>query len=64
MTKEDVIAIIKEYEAEKAKASAGSWSKEAFAKATKKGILDGSAPQGNLTREMFAVVLDRLGLLD
>lgn len=44
--------------------SPGAWSKEAFEKATAKGILDGSAPQGNVTREMLAVVLDRLGLLD
>lgn len=63
MTKEDVIAIIKEYEAEKAKETVGTWSKAAFEKAKKRGILDGSAPKGNTTREMLAVVLDRLGLL-
>jgi N-acetylmuramoyl-L-alanine amidase CwlA len=63
MTKAEVIAIIKEYEAEKAKETVGSWSKDSFNKATKKGILDGSSPKSSLTREMFAVVLDRLGLL-
>ena len=64
MTKEDVIAIIEEYEAEKAKAEAGAWAKTAFDKATKKGLLDGSAPKGAVSREMLAVVLNRLGALD
>lgn len=64
MTKADVIAIIKEYEESKAKAKVGTWSKEAFEKATEKGILDGTAPQGTVTREMLAVVLDRTGQLD
>lgn len=40
-----------------------AWAKEAWEKAVQKGILDGSAPQGNCTREMLATVLDRLGLL-
>lgn len=64
MTKEEIIAIIEEYEAEKAKKEAGAWAKTAFDKATKKGILDGSAPKGPVSREMLAVVLNRLGALD
>ena len=40
------------------------WAKQAWGKAVSKGILDGSSPQGNCTREMLATVLDRLGLLD
>lgn len=40
-----------------------AWAKEAWEKAVQKGILDGSAPQGNCTREMLATVLDRLGLI-
>lgn len=47
-----------------AKAVPSSWAKESFDKATAKGILDGTNPQGAVTREMLAVVLDRLGLLD
>lgn len=43
---------------------ASDWAQEAWEKAVQKGILDGSAPQGNCTREMLATVLDRLGLLD
>ena len=41
-----------------------TWAAEAFNKATKKTILDGTNPQGNVTREMLAVIFDRLGLLD
>ena len=41
-----------------------AWAKEAWEKAVQKGVLDGSAPQGNCTREMLATVLDRLGLLN
>lgn len=63
MTKADVIAIIKEYEAEKAKAQSGTWSAEAWAKAKAAGIMDGSAPQSAATREQVAVILDRLKLL-
>jgi hypothetical protein len=64
LTKEDVIAIIEEYEAEKAKKEAGAWAKTAFDKATKKGLLDGSSPKTSVSREMLAVILNRLGALD
>ena len=47
-----------------AKEQPSSWRAASFNKATAKGILDGSNPQGTVTREMLAVVLDRLGLLD
>ena len=43
--------------------SPSAWAQEAWEKAVQKGILDGSAPQGNCTREMLAAVLDRLGLI-
>lgn len=39
------------------------WAAVAWQKATTKGIVDGTNPQGNVTREMLAVVLDRLGLI-
>ena len=41
-----------------------SWAKEAWIKAVDKGVLDGSRPEDNLTRQELATVLDRLGLLD
>lgn len=40
------------------------WAKPSWDKATAKGILDGTDPQGVVTREMLSVVLDRCGLLD
>lgn len=63
MTKEDVIKIIQEYEAQKAKAPVSAWAKSAWDKVKKKGIMDGTAPKGALTREQIATILDRLGLL-
>ena len=63
MTKEEVIKIIEEYEAEKAKKAVSSWAKTAWAEAKANGILDGTAPQSGTTREQIAVILSRLGLL-
>ena len=40
-----------------------SWARDAWEKAVALGLLDGTAPQGTVTREMLAVVLDRCGLL-
>lgn len=39
------------------------WARESWDKAVKSGKMDGSDPQGPMSREMFAVVLDRCGLL-
>ena len=64
LTKEDVIKIIKEYEAAKAKEAPGAWSAESFAKAKAAGIMDGTAPKSPATREQIAAILDRCGLLD
>lgn len=63
MTREQVLKIIAEYEAEKAKKPVSGYARQAWQDAKKAGILDGTAPQGNLTREQLAAVLDRLGLL-
>lgn len=40
-----------------------TWAAESWYKAVEAGILDGSVPTGAVTREMLAVVLDRLGLI-
>ena len=64
MTKEDVLKIIEEHEAAKAKKSASAWAKAAWEKAKRKGVFDGTAPQSAATREQLALVLDRLGLLE
>ena len=44
--------------------SASDWAQEAWVKAYNKGVLDGTNPQGVVSREMLAVVLDALKLLD
>ena len=63
MTKNEVIKIIEEYEAQKAKFPVSSWAKVSWEKAKKKGVLDGTKPRSDATREQLAVILDRLGLL-
>ncbi len=42
--------------------AASPWAKESWEKAVKKGVFDGTSPRGALTREMAAVLLDRLNL--
>lgn len=42
---------------------ADEWAAEAWRKAKKRGILDGTRPGDSVTRQELAVVLDRLGLL-
>lgn len=42
---------------------ASPWAKESWEKAVKGGLFDGTSPQGALTREMAAVLLERLNLL-
>lgn len=43
--------------------SPSDWAETAWEKAIAKGITDGTNPQGEVTREMLAVFLDRLKLL-
>lgn len=63
VTEAEVRKIIDQVAEEKAKKAVSSWAADAWEKAKKAGVLDGTAPQGNLTREQFAVVLRRLGLV-
>lgn len=63
MTESEVRKIIDKVATEKANKAVSNWAKEAFAVATQAGVLDGTAPQGNLTREQLAAVLARLGLV-
>lgn len=44
--------------------NAEDWAQGAWIKAYRKGTLDGTMPHEPLTREQFALVLDRLGLLE
>ena len=52
-----------EIKMEENKNEASSWAKEAWEKAIKLGVTDGTNPQGAITREQVIVMLDRLGLL-
>lgn len=63
MTKNDVVKVIQEYNDVIAEYPVSDWAKSAWDKAKEKGIMDGSRPKSNLTREQFATVLERLGLL-
>jgi N-acetylmuramoyl-L-alanine amidase CwlA len=63
LTKEDVLKIIQEYEAQKTKMTVSSWAKTAWDKVKKKGVMDGTKPKSPVTREQLAAILDRLGLL-
>ena len=40
-----------------------NWAAEAWGKAKDKGVLDGTRPRDNMTRQELAVVLDRLNLI-
>ena len=59
----DGFGLVAEEEEEPAKATPGTWAQESWDKAVSKGILDGTNPQGAVTREMLAVILDRIGLI-
>ena len=63
VTEKTVVSTIKSYEAEKAKEPVSGWAAASWEKAKKKGIMDGTMPKSPLTREQFAVILDRLGML-
>lgn len=63
MTESDVKKIIAAEAAAQAKKAVSNWATDAWNAAVSAGVLDGTAPQGNLTREQFAVVLRRLGVV-
>lgn len=65
---EEIIWIIDYYnitgEVEIFMSEVSDWAQASWEKAVKKGVVDGTAPKGSMTREMFAVLADKLGLLD
>lgn len=63
MTETEVRKIIDQVAEEKAKKAVSSWAKNAFAAATNAGILDGTSPQGPVTREQLAQVFVNAGLI-
>ena len=61
MTKNEVLAIIAQYEAQKASdQSPDDWAKTAWEEMRQEGLLDGTRPMSNLTRQELALVLARL----
>jgi CHAP domain. len=60
MTKEEVIKIIEEREAEIEKKAVSKWAESAWKKLIKEGVFDGTMPKSPLTREQAALVITRL----
>lgn len=58
---EKFVEYMKRYEKERDAQEASSWAKEAFEKATNKGVVDGSRPRAPLSRQEFTLVVDRFG---
>lgn len=63
MTDKEFAQYVDRYLAAKANQQPHPYAAEAWAKAKAVGIVDGSKPQCELTREQFVVILQRLGLL-
>ena len=63
VTQEQFNAMMDVYLTQQRDKESSSWSAEAWGKAKRAGIFDGSAPQAPLSREQASLVLDRLGLL-
>lgn len=63
MTDKEFAQYVDRYLAAKANQQPHPYAAEAWAKAKAAGIVDGSKPQCELTREQFVVILQRIGLL-
>lgn len=63
LTYDQFKAYVLRYEKENERKIANAWASDAWKALTDAGITDGSAPQAPLTREQFAVMLRRLGLI-
>ena len=64
MTESEVRKLINTVAEETAKKTVSGWAKDVFECATKADILDGTMPQSPMTREQFAAVICKLGLID
>ena len=63
MTETEVRKIVAAVAAETAKRTVSAWAEKAWSAATQAGILDGTAPQANVTREQLAQVFVNAGLI-
>lgn len=57
-------ARIAAYFSDLTKKSVNAWAKEAWEQATAAGVMDGTMPRSALSREQYALTLQRLGLLE
>jgi peptidoglycan L-alanyl-D-glutamate endopeptidase CwlK len=64
MTQEQFEAMLAEAIKKQAQKPVSDWAAPSWDKAVAKTVFDGTSPQGNITREQVAAVLDRIGLLD
>lgn len=63
LTKDETIDVIKEQDKAVEKLPVSTWAKDAWTALTNEGVTDGSSPQAPMTREQFAVMLQRLGFI-
>ena len=63
MTDKEFTAYLNRYLAAKGTQQPHDYAKDAWKAAMEAGIVDGTKPQSPLTREQFAVILQRLGLI-
>lgn len=63
MTKQEVIAIIEEYEKRKASERVSDWASDAWQKGQEKNITDGTRPRSACTREEVITMLYRAGAI-
>lgn len=63
MTYEDFKQFIEQYNEETRQKKASDYALNAWNKVQKLKIMDGTSPQGSLTREQFAVILERLKMI-
>ena len=63
VTQEQFNQMMNNYLAQLRAKPASDWAQDAWKKAQDTQVFDGTKPQGALTREQAALVLDRLGLL-
>ena len=64
MTYEQFKAYMTRYEQEQRDEPVSAYAAEAWEKAKKKGLMDGTMPRRPLLREQYALILDRMGALD
>ena len=63
VTQEQFNQMMESYLTQQRTRETSEWAAKAWEKAKTAGVFDGTSPQGPLSREQAALVLDRLGLL-